>query len=42
MSRHQNAGENHDIKTVDRPFENVTVQLFENDSNKSKVDSRVN
>jgi hypothetical protein len=40
VSRHQNAGKNHDIKTANRSFEKCgTVQIFWNDSNKSKLDS---
>jgi hypothetical protein len=33
-SRHQNAGQNHDIKIANRSFENVTVEIFGNYSNK--------
>jgi hypothetical protein len=40
LSRHQNAGQNHNIKTVNRPFKKCdAVQIFGNDSNKSKFDS---
>jgi hypothetical protein len=36
-------GKNYDIKIADRSFENVeTVQIFENDRNKSKFDSAGN
>jgi ribosomal protein S16 len=34
LSRHQNAGQNHDIKTANRCFEKCgTFQIFGNDSN---------
>jgi hypothetical protein len=39
LSRHQNKAQNRDINTGNRSFENVTVQVFGNDSNKSKCDS---
>jgi hypothetical protein len=40
LSHHQNAGKNWDIKIANNSFENVSrVQIFENDSNKSKFDS---
>jgi hypothetical protein len=40
VSRHQNVGQNRDIKIANRSFENVsTVQIFGDDSNKSKFDS---
>jgi hypothetical protein len=39
---HQNVGQNRVIKIANRSFENVTVQLFGDDSNKSKFDSRGN
>jgi hypothetical protein len=39
LSRHQNAGQNWDIEIADRSFENVTVQIFGDNSNKSKFDS---
>jgi hypothetical protein len=40
LSRHHNAGQNCDIKVANRAFEKcVTVQIFGNDSNKSKFDS---
>jgi hypothetical protein len=42
FSRHQNAGTNHDIKIAKRLFENVTVQIFWNNSNKSEFDSGEN
>jgi hypothetical protein len=42
LSRHQNAGQNRDIKIADRSFENVTVQMFRDDSNKLKFVSRGN
>jgi hypothetical protein len=38
-SRRQNAGQSHNIKIGNRSFENVAVQIFGNDSNKSKFDS---
>jgi hypothetical protein len=28
LSRHQNAGQNHDIKTANRSFENVTQFIY--------------
>jgi hypothetical protein len=37
LSRHQNAGQNHDIKMANR--ERGTVLVFGNDYNKSKPDS---
>jgi hypothetical protein len=40
LSRHQNAGQDRDIKIANRSFEKrVTVQIFWDDSNKSKFDS---
>jgi hypothetical protein len=36
LSRHQNVGQNQDIKIANRSFENVSVQIFGNGSNKSK------
>jgi hypothetical protein len=39
VSRDQNAGQNREIKIENRSFENVSVQVFGNDSNKSKSDS---
>jgi hypothetical protein len=42
LSRHQNAGQNRHIKIANRSFGNVTVQIFGNDGNKSKFDSRRN
>jgi hypothetical protein len=36
VSRHQNAGQNRDIKTPNALFENVSVQILGNNSNKSK------
>jgi hypothetical protein len=39
LSRHQNVGENQDINIANRLFANVTVQIFGDDSNKSKFDS---
>jgi hypothetical protein len=39
MSHHQNAGQKHDIKIGDILWKCGTVQIFENDSNKSKFDS---
>jgi hypothetical protein len=38
LSRHQNAGQNHDIKIADRCLENVAhFEIFGNDSNKIKT-----
>jgi hypothetical protein len=40
VSRDQNAGHNRDIEIANRSFENVPqFRLFDNKSNKSKVDS---
>jgi hypothetical protein len=39
LSRHQNVGQNRDIKIANRSFENVSVQIFGDDSNKPKFDS---
>jgi hypothetical protein len=39
LSCHQNVGQNRDIKIANKSFECVTVQIFWNDSNKSKFDS---
>jgi hypothetical protein len=39
VSRDQNAGQTREIKIGNRSFETVTVQVFGNDSNKSKFDS---
>jgi hypothetical protein len=39
LSRHQNVGRSWDVKIGDRVFENVTVKIFGNNSNKSKFDS---
>jgi hypothetical protein len=39
LSRHQNVVQNRDIKIANRLFENVTVQIFGNNSNKSKFHS---
>jgi hypothetical protein len=33
MCRHQNAGQNHNIKKANRTFDNVTVQMFRYDNN---------
>jgi hypothetical protein len=38
LSRHQNTGHNHDMKTANRSLKNGTVKIFENDSNNSKFD----
>jgi hypothetical protein len=39
LPRHQNAGQNYDIKIASRSFENVDqFKFFWNDSNKSKFD----
>jgi hypothetical protein len=38
LSRHQNVGQNRDIKIANRSFENVSVQIFGDDCNKSKFD----
>jgi hypothetical protein len=41
LSRHQNVGQNQDIKIANRSFENVSrVQIFGKDGNKSKSDSK--
>jgi hypothetical protein len=42
LSRHQNVGQNRDIKIANRSFENVSVQIFGDDSNKPKFDSGEN
>jgi hypothetical protein len=42
LSCQQNVGQNRDIKIANRSFENVSVQIFGDDSNKSKFDSRGN
>jgi hypothetical protein len=39
LSCHQNVGQNRDVKIANRSFENVSVQIFGDDSNKSKFDS---
>jgi hypothetical protein len=39
VSHHQNADQNRDIKIASWSFDNVTVQVFGNDSNKSQFDS---
>jgi hypothetical protein len=39
LSRHQNVGRNWDIKVANSLFGYVTVQIFGDDSNKSKFDS---
>jgi hypothetical protein len=39
LSCHKNVGQNRDIKIANRCFENVAVQIFGNDCNKSKFDS---
>jgi hypothetical protein len=36
-SSHQNAGQNWDIEIANRSFENVTVQISGNDSNKPNL-----
>jgi hypothetical protein len=33
-SRHQNGGQNRDVKIANRLFENVSVQIYWDDSNK--------
>jgi hypothetical protein len=38
ISRHQNVGQNRDIKIANRSFENVSVQIFGDDCNKSNFD----
>jgi hypothetical protein len=35
---HQNAGQNQDIQIANKTSERVTVEMFVNDSNKSKLD----
>jgi hypothetical protein len=39
VSRDQNAGQTREIKIGNRSFENVSVQVFGNDRNRSKFDS---
>jgi hypothetical protein len=39
VSRHCSAIQNRDIQIANRMFEHVTIQIFGNDSNKSKFDS---
>jgi hypothetical protein len=39
LSHHQNAGQNQDIKIAKTSFENVSVQILGDNSNKSKFDS---
>jgi hypothetical protein len=39
LSGHQNIGRNRDIKIASRLFENVSVKVFGDDSDKSKFDS---
>jgi hypothetical protein len=40
LSRHQNAGQNHDIKRANRSFENVAqFKYFGTTNNRSKFDS---
>jgi hypothetical protein len=39
LYRHQNVGQNRDIKIANISFENVSVQIFGNNCNKSKFDS---
>jgi hypothetical protein len=36
LFRHQNVGQNRDIKIANISSENVAVKIFENDNNKSK------
>jgi hypothetical protein len=42
LSHHQNAGQNWDIEIANSSLEIVTVQIFGNNTNKSKFDSGVN
>jgi hypothetical protein len=43
LPHHQNAGQNRDTEIANRLFENcVTVEIFGDDSNKSKFDSGLN
>jgi hypothetical protein len=42
LSRQQNVGQNRGMKIANRSFENVSVQIFGDNSNKSKFDSRGN
>jgi hypothetical protein len=42
LSYHQRVGQNRNIKSVKKSFENVTVQVFGNNSNKPKFDSGEN
>jgi hypothetical protein len=37
LPRHQNAGQNHDMKTGNRCFENVSSERLSTDGNKSKL-----
>jgi hypothetical protein len=42
QSHHQNAGQNHNIKISNMFWKCDTVQIFGNNRNKSKFDSRGN
>jgi hypothetical protein len=42
LSHYQNAEQNHDTKPVNKFWKCGIVQIFENDSNKSKFDSAGN
>jgi hypothetical protein len=40
LSRHQNAGQNHDVNIANTSFENMAqLKIFGNDYNKSKPDA---
>jgi hypothetical protein len=39
LSRHQNVGQNRDVKRANRSFENVSVQMFKDDSKKKNFGS---
>jgi hypothetical protein len=38
LSTRRSAGQNRDIRISNRLFDNVTIQIFRNDSNKSELD----
>jgi hypothetical protein len=42
MSVHQNEIQNHNIETANKSLKDLSVQIFENDSNKSKLHSQRN
>jgi hypothetical protein len=37
MSHEQNAGQNHNIKTANKSFENMALQIFGNDNKEKKI-----